>query len=580
MSFSGQDVIEIGTSRSGQAYVLGAHVPLDNPNWKGPWDCAEFASWCAFQAYGLIFGAGKVTQVAKAEPYSGHWFSDARTRARTIRWQDALHIPGAALIRAPAPGKIGHVAFALGDGEHTLEARGQQFGVGTFDGAMQRAWSLGCLLPGVDYAVPAGAAAHTAAESAAESALPQAGHLWLRLPNFRGADVVALQRALAASGIDPGPLDGAFGPSTQAALISFQVLHGLEVDGLFGPRSAAALNLAFPIRPAPLDETIFRDATRPALAGGFALPAAAGFDAVVAVKKSGKTYTAETASGLQFIIGSATGYTDDMPRLGLFQGKTSIADSLRFGTYAARDYVADFGAWAHFIEPTLLAEGGARFATLNTYDRAAFTFGAPQLAAHTPDQNFVVYLRALLALPGAALHFPELALRANAAGQLRVHRVDGHAAEDLERVVEVVRPNGRRENQLARLMVFLNPSATAIDAAELSAAARLMNWLRLDPAAKRLQIQVFVDHARAKLAQAKTRVAGFDGRDWRIALWIMDILHQGRAGFADLSAAQASADPEAALRKLGWPKYRARIEAVERAVAKLDADGVLQGFEV
>jgi hypothetical protein len=576
MSFSGQDVIDIGASRSGQPYVLGAQVPLDNASWKGPWDCAEFTSWCAYQAYGLIFGAGKVSKVAKAEPYSGHWYGDAKTRGRVVPWQDALRIPGAALIRAPSPGKIGHVAFALGDGDRTLEARGKAFGVGIFDSAAQRAWSIGCLLPGVDYAVPS----TLALPATAEAALPQEGHLWLKLPNFRGPAVVSLQRAMVAAGVDPGPVDGAFGPSTQSALISFQILRGLEVDGLFGPRTAAALNLAFPINPTAADEALFRDLQKPALAAGFALAATGGFDAVVNVKKSGKTYSAVAASGLSFIIGSATEYTDDMPRLGLFQGKTSIQDSLRFGTYAAQDYVADFGQWAHFIEPTLLAEGGARFATLNTYDRAAFTFGAPQLAAHTPDQNFVVYLRALLALPGAAQHFPELALRANAGGRITVHRIDGNGAEDLERVVEVVRPNGKREKQLALLMAFLNPSATAIDAAELSVAARLMNWLRLDPAAKRLQIQVFVDHARAKLAHAKTRIAGFDGRDWIAALWIMDILHQGRAGFADLSAAQASVNPEAAFKRLGWPKYRTRIEAVERAAAKLAANGVLQGFVV
>jgi hypothetical protein len=574
MSFTGQDVIDIGTSRVGQVYVLGAQVPLDNANWKGPWDCAEFTSWCAYQAYGLIFGAGKVTKVAKAEPFSGHWYAEAKSRGRVIRWQDALQIPGAAVIRAPAPGKIGHVAFALGDGTRTLEARGKDFGVGIFDGALQRAWSIGCLLPGVDYAGVATPAVPVA------DALPQAGHLWLRLPNFRGPDVVALQRALAAAGVDPGPVDGSFGPMTQAALVSFQILRGLEVDGLFGPRSAAALQLAFPIRPTAADEALFRDLQKPSLPAGFALAAAGAIDAIVTVKKSGKTYSAVAASGLSFLIGSATDFTDDMPRLGLFQGKTSIQDSLRFGVYAANDYTAAFGKWAHFIEPTLLAEGGARFATVNTYDRAAFTFGAPQLAAHTPDQNFIVYLRALLALPDAPQHFPELALRPNANGKVTVHRIDGNGAEDLERVVEVVRPNGKREKQLALLMAFLNPSATAIDAAELSAAARLMNWLRLNPDAKRLQIQVFIDHARAKLTHAKTRIAGFDGRDWRAALWIMDILHQGRASFADLSAAHASANPEAALKKLGWPKYRTRIEAVDGAVARLAASGALQGFEV
>lgn len=149
--FSGQDVLDVGSTKIGQKYVLGAVVPLDNPNWKGPWDCAEFTSWCAYQAYGLIFGAGNAKTPAKAEPYSGHWFADAKKFGHVITVNDALNIPGAALIRAPAKSKIGHVAFSMGDGDRTLEARGAAFGVDVFTGAAGRAWSIGCLLPGVDY---------------------------------------------------------------------------------------------------------------------------------------------------------------------------------------------------------------------------------------------------------------------------------------------------------------------------------------------------------------------------------------------------------------------------------------------
>lgn len=50
-----------------------------------------------------------------------------------------------------------------------------------------------------------------------------------------------LQRRLAALGCDPGPLDGAWGPSTRRALRSFQATAGLEVDGVCGPLTQAAL---------------------------------------------------------------------------------------------------------------------------------------------------------------------------------------------------------------------------------------------------------------------------------------------------------------------------------------------------
>lgn len=100
MPFSGQDVISAGSKKVGQKYVFGARVPLDNTNWNRPWDCAEFASWCAFQAYGIIFGAGGVSKVSQAEPFSGHWFWDAK-KGTVIGWKEALKIPGAALIRSP-----------------------------------------------------------------------------------------------------------------------------------------------------------------------------------------------------------------------------------------------------------------------------------------------------------------------------------------------------------------------------------------------------------------------------------------------------------------------------------------------
>ena len=303
-------------------------------------------------------------------------------------------------------------------------------------------------------------------------------------------------------------------------------------------------------------------------------------DTVAEITKNGKTFQARTASGFSFIIGSTTNFTDDMKRTGLFQGESSVNDSMKFGVYDAASHVGAFGPWAHLIEPTLTAEGGARFATINTYDGAAFTFGAPQLAAHTPNANFIEYFRLLLALPDADKHFPDLSLRTNAAGQKTVHVAEGAGFKDLETVIEVTRPNGKKEKQLALLMAYLNSSPTAVDDAELRAAARLMNWLRLDRKAKELQIKVFIDAAQAKLTRAKKKIASFTGADWRIALWIMDIGHQGRGSLDDVAKALASAKPESQLRLIGAPKYQTRIDTVGAAMDKLQTAGVLEGFKV
>lgn len=56
--------------------------------------------------------------------------------------------------------------------------------------------------------------------------------LYLRLPNFHGADVLALQRALNTLGFACGTDDGYFGPHTEAALQQFQENVGLFADGM------------------------------------------------------------------------------------------------------------------------------------------------------------------------------------------------------------------------------------------------------------------------------------------------------------------------------------------------------------
>ena len=56
--------------------------------------------------------------------------------------------------------------------------------------------------------------------------------LYLRLPNFHGADVRALQQALNALGFGCGDVDGYFGPHTEAALQQFQENVGLFADGM------------------------------------------------------------------------------------------------------------------------------------------------------------------------------------------------------------------------------------------------------------------------------------------------------------------------------------------------------------
>lgn len=72
---------------------------------------------------------------------------------------------------------------------------------------------------------------------------PADGDLGTRVLRFgmRGNDVAELQRLLAGLGFDPGPVDGAYGTGTQAAVRGFQTAHDLEADGVAGPQTVAAL---------------------------------------------------------------------------------------------------------------------------------------------------------------------------------------------------------------------------------------------------------------------------------------------------------------------------------------------------
>ena len=65
--------------------------------------------------------------------------------------------------------------------------------------------------------------------------------LYLRSPALRGDDVEALQTRLNALGFDAGRADGIFGHNTDEAVRAFQREYGVPEDGIFGPRSLAAL---------------------------------------------------------------------------------------------------------------------------------------------------------------------------------------------------------------------------------------------------------------------------------------------------------------------------------------------------
>ena len=59
----------------------------------------------------------------------------------------------------------------------------------------------------------------------------------------RGASVQRLQTLLIQNGFNPGPVDGIFGPQTQAAVIAFQRSRFLVPDGIVGIQTWTALGV-------------------------------------------------------------------------------------------------------------------------------------------------------------------------------------------------------------------------------------------------------------------------------------------------------------------------------------------------
>jgi peptidoglycan hydrolase-like protein with peptidoglycan-binding domain len=61
--------------------------------------------------------------------------------------------------------------------------------------------------------------------------------------NSHGPEVEALQKALVAQGYFVGAIDGVFGLHTLAAVVYFQSVNGLALDGIVGPQTSELLGL-------------------------------------------------------------------------------------------------------------------------------------------------------------------------------------------------------------------------------------------------------------------------------------------------------------------------------------------------
>ncbi|GAB3997877.1 hypothetical protein GCM10028807_44060 [Spirosoma daeguense] len=234
---TGADVVKIAAKRLGEQYIYGALAPKDNPNWRGPWDCAEFVSWCIYQAAQVLYGCdNNQGNPTTANAYTGYWRRDVATTGIEVSMDLAARTVGGILLRYPIeqPRLDGHIVICDGRGG-TLEAHSPQKGVmrGKVSG---RRWDAGVLVPGIVYTQLTDAVIVT----------PPTLIFRLTHPLMRGKTVFDIQRKLKALGLNPGKIDGKYGAHTVAAVVAFQRLKGLVADGEIGEETANELGIEMP----------------------------------------------------------------------------------------------------------------------------------------------------------------------------------------------------------------------------------------------------------------------------------------------------------------------------------------------
>lgn len=272
-----------------------------------------------------------------------------------------------------------------------------------------------------------------------------------------------------------------------------------------------------------------------------------------------KDIFARIDDGPEFYIASRTTYG---PRVGLAQ-----IGRLTGPVYDPSAYLAEFGPWAQMVYAIGASESANRFNRINSYDRAAFTFGFFQLGAHTPEDNLVLLLRGATKLTAFQRHFPELQMKDG-----RLHSITEESATNLE--AETYNPR-HREDQLNNLMRYLNPVETQLDEAEVIHAARLVDLCENSPEFCALQVRTAIQITARKFRERYQQWYDLNGLPDSIGVAIADIHHQGRAKKAQVRAALASTTPLANLTRLGEDKYPERCQSLRRMIATMEQRGQL-----
>jgi N-acetylmuramoyl-L-alanine amidase len=214
----GSDLVLFLKGFIGRPYVLGAMVPKDEKNYKGPFDCAEFAAYGLFQTYGFLYGCSTSDEAKAhtADAYTGFFDRDAHKIGKIITVSEAAQIAGALILRVPSGSAIGHIVVSQGNGK-TIEAHSTK--TGCIESIVSgRRFDYGILPPGIEFS----------ANSSVISSPPKDVVYKLKTPYMKDQFIKKVQEALGFKG---SQADGVYGPVTQGAVVQYQRKNGLVMDG-------------------------------------------------------------------------------------------------------------------------------------------------------------------------------------------------------------------------------------------------------------------------------------------------------------------------------------------------------------
>jgi len=221
---TGEDIVSLGDKHVGEPYALGALVPKDNADYKGPWDSADFVSWIYYHATGILYGCDAVDE------HCDFWDRDANKKGQIVTIEEAKSTPGAVILRLAGNGMVGHIVISDGNGG-TVEAHGREDGIinSVVDG---RRWDMGILVPGVTYKP----------NPISPYRPPSVTIYRLTGPNMVSTEIGKIQAELTRRGFDTGGVDNIFGEMTYNAVKLFQDSVGLNPDGEVSAFTAAVLD--------------------------------------------------------------------------------------------------------------------------------------------------------------------------------------------------------------------------------------------------------------------------------------------------------------------------------------------------